>query len=1234
MKNFFSILTPVLIAVQETWFLPSDPYNFQLSNYTLYRHDELFGQRRHGGVALYIQNDFTHSQLNIDTDLQAVACTMYINGRNIDVCSIYIPPNFEHAELLRHLNHLVAQFRHPFLLLGDFNAHSPSWWDGQSLDARGRVIDDFIDINRLIILNCNQPTHFNLSHNTESAIDLSISSTCLAPWFQWSVDSDIHDSDHYPIYLRFTLGVAGVPSFVPRWNLDKADWTKFTDLCEFDHHDRFDNPEDEISYITDTIISAAQRSIPITKPFNRGNAVPWWSASVRQAIAKRKRAFRAYLRLRTDHALVVRNRERANAKRIIRNAKRTSWQSFLSSFNSSTPLSKIWDLVRRLSGKRSSPTFPVLRLPETGTTISEPFDVVNCLAETIAHTSSDARYRPRFLEVARRRFQLNRTAFLSDNTETYNTIFTLHELDEAIRSAGNTSVGPDKLHYSFFRHLSPHSKLFILQTFNTLFCNHSFPDDWKEGIVVALLKPGKVRYNPNSYRPIAMTSCLGKLLERMVAKRLSFVLQQHELLCKFQCGFRKYHSTVDHLIRLESDIRKGYKQKQHTTAIFLDIKNAFDMVYKPALIYKLLRLGIKGHMAFYLCNFLSGTRRFRVRHRSILSNTYATENGLPQGSCLSPLLFNIMIDDLFHDLPSGVSYSLFADDSAIWCTTPDYAVGIQRLQSALHIVERWSAENGLEFSADKSAFMIFSKHSRTQPSTLPKLNGVIIPHVSHFKFLGVVLDSRLSMSQHVKHVQVKCSKRLNLFRCLTGTPAGADRPTLLRLYKAIVLPIIEYGSVMYDGGSQSSLLKLEAVQNNFLRLALGAMKTSPISSLQVEANISPLSIRRIDLTMRYFTKVKLFPSHAASTAISVLPRLHFSYIGRCEKRTGLTIASRVTKYQDDIGFVLPAVTPLSRRRTPPWIVRPLSVYFLFTAPKATLTPNDIQQAFFSFQANHDRFHFIYTDGSKHNQTVGIGIFCLGLPGVQLRLRDGTSVYSAELQAIFFALKLIQQHHLQHACICSDSKSAVQSLMHLSSLQHTHLNILHLHQELVEAGVEICFLWIPGHCNIRGNEAADHSAKGALVLPNISETPFDQNNIKGFIQHHCRRFWQDRWNDEGMGTQLHQIKPQLGNWTSSNRRSRRDEKVLARLRIGHTYLTHSFIFARQHRPVCVHCQTGLSVEHILLHCNQYNVSRKPLQDYCRSHGLDFTLPVVLGDDSSDLLTLLFTFLTAADLLHRF
>ena len=242
---------------------------------------------------------------------------------------------------------------------------------------------------------------------------------------------------------------------------------------------------------------------------------------------------------------------------------------------------------------------------------------------------------------------------------------------------------------------NPKTSFFVL--FNDLFASNSFPNSWKESIIVTILKPGKTRNNPKHYRPISMTSCLGKLLERMVSKRLTFFLEQQQILSKYQCGFRKQHSTMDHLVRLESDIRKGFFKKQHTTAIFLDIKNAYDMVFKPAVIYKIHKLGIKGNMAQYLSNFLSGNRLFRVKHRSIFSNTYEAETGLPQGSCLSPILFNIIIDDLFHDIPPGISYSLFADDSAIWCTTDDFDNGIYRLQIALNKVEQWSTIHGLEF---------------------------------------------------------------------------------------------------------------------------------------------------------------------------------------------------------------------------------------------------------------------------------------------------------------------------------------------------------------------------------------------------------------------------------------------------------------------------------------------------------------------------------------------------------
>ena len=660
----FLLLAPIVIALQETWLLPTDPYNFSLFNYSLYRYDETEGERRHGGSALYINNDYVHDLITLNTPLQAVACTIRLHGRNLDICSIYIPPNTDNHTLERNLNRLITQFRHPFLLLGDFNAHSPMW--GRNIrvpDDRGEIVERFLDTNHLVLLNTGENTHFSLAHNSESAIDLSICSPQIAALFDWIVDTDVHHSDHYLIKLctTFRSDDDATSAFIPRWNLKKADWAKFQEFCAVDH-EQFHSPEQGITFLTNTILSAANNSIPTTTPPGR-KRVPWWSSEVARALAKRKRAFRRYLRLRDEESLILRNRERAKCRRIIREAKKASWRSFLSQFNTQTPLSKIWSLVRSLSGKRTFSSLPILHI--NNATITEPQQVVNTIAETFSRYSSTTNYRAGFIEEFRRKSTLPPNAFRSNNTETYNDDFSLSELLDAISSTGNTSIGPDKLHYSFFRHLPDNTLNFMLFTLNELWTRCIFPEDWRSANVIPLPKPGKDRRNPENYRPISLTSCFGKIFERMVGKRLEWFLETNNLLSKFQSGFRKNHSTYDHIVRLETDIRKAFKHKRHTTAVFLDISRAYDMVYRPALIWKLHRLGLRGHLAHYLVGFLSGMRHFRLRCRSLHSNIYSLENGLPQGSCLSPILFNIMINDLFDTVPQGISCSLFADDCAI-----------------------------------------------------------------------------------------------------------------------------------------------------------------------------------------------------------------------------------------------------------------------------------------------------------------------------------------------------------------------------------------------------------------------------------------------------------------------------------------------------------------------------------------------------------------------------------------
>ena len=489
------------------------------------------------------------------------------------------------------------------------------------------------------------------------------------------------------------------------------------------------------------------------------------------------------------------------------------------------------------------------------------------------------------------------------------------------------------------------------------------------------------------------------------------------------------------------------------------------------------------------------------------------------------------------------------------------------------------------------------------------------------------------MRQHIQHIKVKCNSRLNLFRCLTSTCGGADRATLLRLYKAIVLPIIEYGAVVYAGGTEKALHSLETAQNSFIRIALGVMKTSPVSALQVESNIPPLSIRRRELSLRYFSKIKQFPEHASRAALNVLPNIHHNYIGPSERRSGLTIASRVNVFCQELQFRIPDITPLPALILSPWKLQPRSVSFLYTLNKKDVSQQEAQQLFQLFREEHLEYQFIFTDGSKENDRTGNGIVVEGIGTIKGRLPNDTSVYIAELHAILIALRLSRVHNIRKVCICSDSKSALQSIINPNFTQHLHFDIANIHEELYDSGTEIIFLWVPGHTGILGNEQADQEAKAALALPEITVVPINYHSIKSSISKCSTLFWQGKWRDDQSRTQLHEIKPNIGQWTSCNRPNRIEEKALARMRLGHTQLTHSYIYSKSRRPVCNTCHCILTIRHLLLFCDDFQNQRRVLKDYCTVHNIPFSLSVLLGDDYPDLIRLLFRFLTDSNILTR-
>jgi hypothetical protein len=156
------------------------------------------------------------------------------------------------------------------------------------------------------------------------------------------------------------------------------------------------------------------------------------------------------------------------------------------------------------------------------------------------------------------------------------------------------------------KNLSDENKSHLQHLLNTLLNNSYIPPQWKQSIIIPLLKPDKPTDDPSSYRPISLTSCLCKVMERILANRIQWLLESKKLINKQQAGFRRGCSTTDHIIQLESQIKQDFSKKRSTVAVFLDISKAYDSLWTQGLIYKASRLGISGPILAWLQEFLTG----------------------------------------------------------------------------------------------------------------------------------------------------------------------------------------------------------------------------------------------------------------------------------------------------------------------------------------------------------------------------------------------------------------------------------------------------------------------------------------------------------------------------------------------------------------------------------------------------------------------------------------------------
>jgi hypothetical protein len=275
-------------------------------------------------------------------------------------------------------------------------------------------------------------------------------------------------------------------------------------------------------------------------------------------------------------------------------------------------------------------------------------------------------------------------------------------------------------------------------------------------------------------------------------------------------------------------------------AVFLDIFQAFDIVWHHGLLHKLHALGLNGNLPLFIQQFLQ-LRRINVRVSSTTSSSYPLHSGVPQGSVLSPTLFTVLINDLFAQLPSAVSHSLYADDGVLWVTGHSLTEMNNSMQLALSTIEDWSHSWGLQMAPAKTKAMLFTRKHLLYPTL--RLNGENINFVATTTFLGMVLDRRLTWGQHIASLQARCSSDLRLMFVLAANKWGADSESLSRIYIALIRSKLDYASFLYSTAAPSHLIKLDRIQYAAIRLILGLLKCTTTCTLEAAVNLMPLEFR-------------------------------------------------------------------------------------------------------------------------------------------------------------------------------------------------------------------------------------------------------------------------------------------------------------------------------------------------------------------------------------------------------
>ena len=1100
---------------------------------------------RGGGLVTLVRTGWMYRRLACglpgDDVVEALSVEVVSPGGTVwRVMNLYVPPEgvVEEVGVSGMLDRLRAGGEERWIVGGDLNAHNGAWDSKVRADARGEEVLSWADDRGLFVLNDGCVTRVARGVGTESSPDVTLCSEALIDCLEWSVRREL-GSDHFPILISHKSDVSSHESEMELvWNWKEARWDEYADevrlklkrvdweslkVKEFER--RFRN----------VVLSAAWKCVGKKKRKVVGELV---SSAVREEMSKRDV-------LKGEEVIdweAVKNVEE-KIKAMVSEEKASQWRSLI---ERGASVGEMWPVVngvgRRMGPKKRSGEV----MEDDGKVLVTAREKANGFVRMHAKVS-------RVNVPKDRRMKSSVNALLrgfGPEREEAGQI-QLEEVRRALDEMdGGRAGGPDGIHPRLLKKLPEEALAVVCMLFERSLRDVNVPQVWRVGEIVPLLKAGKDPSKFGSYRPVCLTSCMGKWLERVIGARMRWVLESAGYFSRFQAGFREGRGVNDQLVRLTQSIWDAYQKREKVSLLLYDFERAFDRVWRDGLLLKLIEAGVARPIVRWVQEWLK-YRLAWVKMDGVRSKEKMFAQGLPQGSVLSPLLFLVFINDLVEELSGGVEVSAFADDLAVWHVGKSVAAGREKLQWATDVVARWSEKWLLRVNVEKCSVTLFSRdvREREMSGLDVRWKDVVLRKEKLPCFLGITFDINLTFREQVDKVCLRAKAAVRLLRRLAGRDWGWSKELLRVSCLALVRAVLLYGSAAWGPWlSKTVWERLERAQLEAARVVGGTCKSAPKEAVLAEAGLCEL--RRV----------------AEGLWMSELERCRRAEDGDPRRDWGLKeVRQRLVSkegWRKTSSTLLGELVPGEVGRMAkvlgekPWGVWK-NVKWLIEGEKSADVDVNRREAMERLGRGGGADVVVYTDGSAKE-----GLWCGGASAVITR-GDPTcpeevdvrrraagllcSSYQAEIYALEEAMLWLREHvdEWGSAMVVSDSQAGLRALKGAGykRLGEGLAKVARIGRELGDRGKQLTFAWVPGHCGVPGNEWADREANAACTLEQGGvECMFEavkclwkRREVLGEMSHErCRRVY-----GEGMRWELEK------GW------NRKQSVSMARFRSGHS-----------------------------------------------------------------------------------